>query len=487
MTAIENLKPHLIWKYFSEILQIPRPSKKEEKIIEYLVSFAKEQKLEYHKDKIGNIVILKPASSGYDNRKSVALQSHVDMVCEKNTDTIHNFETDPIDAYIDNGWVKAKGTTLGADNGIGIATQLALLSDSTLQHGQIECLFTVDEETGLTGAFNIDKEFLKSKILINLDSEDDGELFIGCAGGLDTLIKLSYEKKTISNPGIAYAVSVKDLIGGHSGDDIDKGRGNSNKILIRFLWEASKILSYDLYDFQGGNLRNAIPREARANMVVLNSDNEKFLQFFKEYESKLIKEMHATEPNIMFHIEEVLVPRSVMTEKSLNSFLNTIHACPNGVIEMSMEMPGLVQTSTNLASVKFLGDETIEVVTSQRSSLASAKLNIANRIKALFSLAKGEVIHTDGYPGWKPNTNSEILNITKNSYHKLFKEEPIVRAIHAGLECGLFLEKYPDLDMISFGPTIKGAHSPDERMEISTVEKFWDLLLEVLDNIPGIN
>jgi len=484
MTAIENLKPYLIWKYFSEILQIPRPSKKEEKIIEYLVGFAKAQKLEYKKDKTGNVVILKPATTGYENKKSVVLQSHVDMVCEKNTDTIHNFEIDPIKAYIDDGWVKAKGTTLGADNGIGIAAQLALLADNSLQHGAIECLFTVDEETGLTGAFNIGTGFFKSKILINLDSEDDGELFIGCAGGLDTIIKMPFVSKKVSKPGIAYAVSVKDLIGGHSGDDIDKGRGNSNKILIRFLWETSKILNYELYDFQGGNLRNAIPREAMANLVVLNADEETFLQFFKEYESKLKKEMNATEPNITFHLEEVLVSDSVMTENSLNIFLNALHACPNGVIEMSMELPGLVQTSTNLASVKFIGENTIEVVTSQRSSLASAKLNIANRIKALFSLANGEVIHTDGYPGWKPNTNSEIVNITKTAYHNLFKKEPIVRAIHAGLECGLFLEKYPDLDMISFGPTIKGAHSPDERLEISTVEKFWDLLLEVLDNIP---
>jgi dipeptidase D len=484
MTAIENLNPYLIWKYFAEILQIPRPSKKEEKIIEYLIGFAKEQKLEYQKDNIGNVVILKPATAGYENRKSVVLQSHVDMVCEKNTDTIHNFETDPIEAYIDNGWVKAKGTTLGADNGIGIAAQLALLADSSLQHGAIECLFTVDEETGLTGAFNIGKDFFKSKILINLDSEDDGELFIGCAGGLDTIIKMPYEIKKVSNPGIAYAVSVKNLIGGHSGDDINKGRGNSNKILIRFLWEASKILRYELYDFQGGNLRNAIPREARANIIVLNSDNEKFLQFFKEYESKLIKEIKAAEPNITFQKEKASVSDSVMTEKSLNIFLNALHACPNGVIEMSMKIPGLVQTSTNLASVKFIGDYTIEIVTSQRSSLASAKMDIANRIKALFSLAEGEVIHTDGYPGWKPNTNSEILNITKTSYQKLFKKEPIARAIHAGLECGLFLEKYPDLDMISFGPTIKEAHSPDEKLEISTVEKFWDLLLEVLDNIP---
>jgi dipeptidase D len=284
-------------------------------------------------------------------------------------------------------------------------------------------------------------------------------------------------------PGIAYAITIKDLIGGHSGDDIDKGRGNSNKILVRFLWEALKITSYELNNFHGGNLRNAIPREAKAIVVVPDSDNEAFLKFFKECESKLVKEMHVTEPGIKFAIEEVSVPDMVMTEKSLSDFLNTIHTCPNGVIEMSMEMPGLVQTSTNLASVKFSGDDIIEIVTSQRSSVASAKLNIANRIKALFSLVEAEVIHTDGYPGWKPNTNSEILDITKTSYQKLFKEEPIVRAIHAGLECGLFLEKYPDLDMISFGPTIKGAHSPDERIEISTVGKFWALLLEVLENI----
>ncbi len=484
MDTIKNLKPHLVWKYFSEILLIPRPSKKEEKIIAYIIAFAKKQKLVYKKDKTGNIIISKPATTGYENKKSIALQSHVDMVCEKSANVKHQFETDPIDAYIDDGWIKARGTTLGADNGIGIATQLALLADKTIKHGPIECLFTVDEESGLTGAFNIKKDFFKSKILINLDSEDEGELFIGCAGGTDTLITMPYKRKLLKKPCSAYTVSVKGLRGGHSGDDIEKGLGNSNKILIRFLWEATKLFKIRLFDFQGGNLRNAIPREAKADMVVCIHKKEAFLQFFEEYNHTMKNELKVTEPNMNIQLTTAARPQSVMTGKSQNRFLHAVHACPNGVIEMSMDIPGLVQTSTNLASVKFTGDHVIEIVTSQRSSVDSSKTNISNRVKSLFTLARGKVVHTDGYPGWVPNANSEILKITKASYKSLFKKEPVVRAIHAGLECGLFLEKYPDLDMVSFGPTIKAAHSPDERMEISTVDKFWRLLLKVLNRIP---
>lgn len=484
METITNLEPQLIWKYFSEILQVPRPSKQEEKIIAYLVDFAEQHNLEYKKDAVGNILIIKPASSGNENKKSVILQSHVDMVCEKNTGIEHDFEKDPINTYIEDGWIKARDTTLGADNGIGIAAQLAILADNSLNHGPVECLFTVDEETGLTGAFNIQENFFRSKILLNLDSEDDGELFMGCAGGLDTLITMPLKMKPVSQTGQAFSVFVKDLIGGHSGDDIDKRRGNSNKILNRFLWEASKLIDLRLFDFQGGNLRNAIPREARADILVSTSDKEVFQNFFDEYNNKIIAELRSSEPNIKFHLKEIAQPDSVMTKKTQNRLLNAVHACPNGIIEMSPDIPDLVQTSTNLASVKFVGNNTVEIVTSQRSSLSSSKQDIANRMKALFSLAKGDVIHTDGYPGWSPNTDSEILKITRDSYTRLFGSEPIVRAIHAGLECGLFLEKYPDLDMVSFGPTIKGAHSPDERMEINSVGKFWMLLLEVLAAIP---
>ncbi len=484
MTAIDDLKPHLLWKYFSEILHIPRPSKKEEKIIAYIIDFAKEHKLEYKKDETGNILISKPPSKGFHNRKSTVLQSHMDMVCEKNADVKHNFETDAITAYIDKGWIRARGTTLGADNGIGIATQLAILADNSLKHGPIECLFTVDEETGLTGAYNIRPGVFKSRILINLDSEDEGELFIGCAGGMDTLIEMSYTSKPCKKVHSAYTVTICGLKGGHSGDDINKGRGNSNKILIRFLWDSSKHFKIRLFDFQGGNLRNSIPREAVAGIVIKQSNIPEFLKKFNDFKVEIQNEFRNTEPDLDLIVKETKMPQMVLSMKSQKKFLNVLHACPNGVIEMSPEIEGLVQTSTNLASVKFSGDTIINVVTSHRSSVKSSMLNISNQIAALFSLVKADITQTKGYPGWKPDTNSEIVNIARSAYQSLFQKEPVVRAIHAGLECGLFLEKYPDIDMVSFGPTIKEAHSPGEKMNISTVDKFWELLLKVLENIP---
>ncbi len=484
MVAIDDLKPHPIWKYFSEILLIPRPSKKEEKIIAYIIDFAQEHKLEYLKDETGNILISKPPSKGFHNKKSIVLQSHMDMVCEKNADVKHNFETDTIVAYIEKDWIRARGTTLGADNGIGIAAQLAILADNSLKHGPIECLFTVDEETGLTGAFNIRPEFFKSKILINLDSEDEGELFIGCAGGMDTLIKISYTTKPYKKSNSAYAISVCGLKGGHSGDDINKGRGNSNKIMIRFLWQLSKQFKIRLFDFQGGNLRNSIPREAVARIVIKQSNIPEFLKKFNDFKVGIQNEFRNTEPDLDLMVEETQMPQTVLSMKSQKKFLNALHACPNGVIEMSPEIEELVQTSTNLASVKFSGNTIIDVVTSQRSSVKSSMLNVSNQIAALFSLIKADITRTKGYPGWTPDPNSEIVKIARSAYQSLFKKEPVVKAIHAGLECGLFLEKYPDIDMVSFGPTIKQAHSPGEKMNISTVDKFWKLLLKVLENIP---
>ncbi len=419
MDNLNTLRPSLLWKYFTEILQIPRPSKKEEKIIAYVLDFAEKNNLEYKKDSIGNILISKPASAGYENKKMVVLQSHMDMVCEKNGDTEHNFETDPIQAYTDDGWFRAKGTTLGADNGIGIAAQLAILANSSIKHGPIECLFTVDEETGLTGAYNIKPDFINSSILINLDSEDEGELFIGCAGGLDTIITIPYHTKPVYENAIAFSISIKGLTGGHSGDDIEKGRGNSNKILIRLLWEAQKQFKIKLYDFKGGNLRNAIPREADAIIVLKKKHKEPFLVFCQEFEQTIKHEFIVTEPDLKFLITETDLPESVMKNKSQKRVLNALYACPNGVIEMSREIPGLVQTSSNLASVKFLDGNSVKIVTSQRSSVESAKKNIANRIESQFFLAGGNVTHSDGYPGWTPDTNSEILQITKECYKKL--------------------------------------------------------------------
>lgn len=484
MQKISNLQPVLVWQYFEEILNIPRASKQEEKIVSFLEDFAKKKKLFYKKDIKGNVQIVKPAFSGYENRKKIVLQSHVDMVCEKNENIEHDFTKDPIQAYISEGWVRAKGTTLGADNGIGIAAQLAVLSDNSLKHGPLECLFTVDEESGLTGAMNIGEDMIGGKILINLDSEDEGELFIGCAGGIETIISFPYKTKKLNHEYTAFEFSVKGLLGGHSGDDINKGRGNANKILTRFLWNAHKRFKTGLYEFRGGNLKNAIPREATSCFVIKNYKKNSLLEYIETFRTMVSAEMKGNEPNLVFEFSEVALPRIIMTNKSIRKFLNALHACPNGVVEMSQTISGLVRTSSNLASVKMVGDNNIEIVTSQRSSVGSLKQNVSDRIMSLFRLAGSRVVQTGSYPGWSPNTDSPILKIVKKNYTDLFGTQPQVKAIHAGLECGLFLEKFPYLDMISFGPTIKGAHSPDERLEISTVDKFWKLLLEVMKNIP---
>ncbi len=485
MKELKTLEPKEIWKYFSEILAIPRPSKKEDKIIAYLLEFGKTHNLETITDKAGNVLIRKPATKGMENRGSVVLQSHIDMVCEKNSDTQHDFNADPIKAYVENGWVKARGTTLGADDGIGIAAQLAVLESETINHGPLECLFTVDEETGLTGAFEMEPNFFNSRILINLDSEDEGELFIGCAGGIDTTVTFAFEAQRIPSNYQAFKLAVSGLKGGHSGDDINKGLGNSIKIINRFLWRGTNKFDLRLSNIEGGNLRNAIPREAFALFVVHQDDTASMKELFSIYQKEILGEFIGVEPNLTITLESTQLPEWVLDEPTQYDLLNSIYACPHGVIAMSQQIPGLVETSTNLAAVKFIQDNQILVTTSQRSSVDSAKADIANMVESVFRLANANVVHSDGYPGWTPNTNSEILTITKNSYLNLFGNEPIVRAIHAGLECGLFLEKYPGLDMISFGPTIRGAHSPDERLDIETTKKFWDLLLNVLENIPS--
>jgi len=484
MKELENLQPTEVWKYFSEILEIPRPSKKEEKIIEYLLNFAQEQKLEALKDDAGNVLIRKPATKGMEDRASVILQSHVDMVCEKNSDVEHDFDADPINAFIDGEWVTAKGTTLGADDGIGIAAQLAILASTTIKHGPIECLFTVDEETGLTGAFELKPNFFKSQILLNLDSEDEGELFIGCAGGIDTVITFAFETEKVPSDFEAFQIAVTGLKGGHSGDDIDKGLGNSIKIINRFLWKGTNKYDLRISSIDGGNLRNAIPREAFATFVMHKDDVKSMKEMFEGFHDDVISEYQTVEPKLSIKLKPAEMPQWVIDEPTQYDLLNALYACPHGVIAMSKQISGLVETSTNLAAIKIIQDNQILVTTSQRSSIDSSRADIANMVESVFRLANANVVHTGGYPGWAPNTNSEILNITKKSYKNLFSVEPIVRAIHAGLECGLFLEKYPTLDMISFGPTIKGAHSPDERINIETTDKFWKLLLDVLENIP---
>lgn len=479
---ISELNPELVWKYFHEVTQIPRPSKKEEKIIKYLLNFAEQHKLEAKTDAVGNVLICKSATEGMEDLETVILQSHLDMVCEKNNDTEHNFDTDSIQTYIEDGWVKAKGTTLGGDDGIGIAAQLAVLADNSIVHGAVECLFTADEESGMTGAFGLQEGFLTGNILLNLDSEDEGELFIGCAGGIDTVATFKYKYKSALHRHQYYRVEVKGLKGGHSGDDIHKGLGNANKILNRFLWQASNKWQMRLSVFDGGNLRNAIAREAYAIVAVPNEQVEAFNKGFELFTKEVSSEYEHTEPQLTCALTEEKRGK-VLSKKKQQLVLNAIYACPHGEISWDKKLDNLVETSTNLASVKF-ENSTIVITTSQRSSVTSALRDAANMVASAFYLAGAKVVHGDGYPGWKPNVNSPILRETEAAYERLFGNKPIVRAIHAGLECGLFLEKYPTLDMVSFGPTVRGAHSPDERMEIETVQKFWDLLLEVLRNIP---
>ncbi len=485
--VLNNLQPQIIWQYFSEILQIPRPSKKEEKILAYLIDFARKHQLECQQDEVGNVLIKAPATPGFENRKTVVLQSHVDMVCEKNSDTIHDFENDPIEVFIEDGWVKAKGTTLGADDGIGVAAQLALLAEKNIKRGPIECLFTVDEETGLTGAFGLEPDFLKGKILLNLDSEDEGELFIGCAGGKDTVITLNYKTEEADRDSVFYRIDVKGLKGGHSGDDIHKGLGNANKLLNRILWKATNDFGLQLAVFEGGNLRNAIAREAFAVVAVKKEFSEDLKDFVVKSAAEMSYEYGVTEPKLQITISpETPSDRMVMRAEDQNKLLNSLYACPHGVMAWSQRIPNFVETSTNLASVRMENGKAL-ITTSQRSSVESSKEDIAQMVAACFKLADAEVKHSNGYPGWAPDPDSEIRAITVKAYKDLFEQEPDVKAIHAGLECGLIGDKYPGMDMISYGPTIKGAHSPDERIQIETVTKFWDLTLEILKRIPEEN
>lgn len=481
--VLTGLEPAKVYQYFEEICQIPRPSKKEEKIAAYLVDFGKRHNLETIVDATGNIIIRKPATKGMEDRKSVVLQSHIDMVCEKNSDTDHDFDVDPIQPFIAGEWIKAKGTTLGADDGIGIATQLAILDSDNIQHGPIECLFTVDEETGLTGAFGLDNTVLKSTILLNLDSEDEGEIFIGCAGGIDTVITMPCGMEQNNNEGRGYRIKVSGLKGGHSGDDINKGLGNANKILNRLLWEASKKFDIRVASFNAGNLRNAIAREGEAIVSVPSNKSIEFAGFVSKYRETVKFEFKVTEPDLSVDVSEDRNPERVMTMDTQFKLLNALYACPHGVMVMSASIPNFVETSTNLAAVR-TKPEGIEITTSQRSSIESEKYDTANMVAAVFNLAGGTAVHGEGYPGWTPNPQSEILEIAKAQYEKLFGYSPKVLAIHAGLECGLIGEKYPKMDMISYGPTIKGAHSPDERLNIETVSKFWDLTIEILKEIP---
>ena len=480
--TVKELQPALVFGIFDEITKVPRPSKKEGKIREYLLDFAKKHNIAVKTDKVGNVVMTKPATPGYENAPTVILQGHMDMVCESNNKDF-DFENSPIHTIVDGEWVRADGTTLGADNGIGVAASLAALIDDSYVHGPLEALFTMDEETGMTGANNLGEDMISGSILLNLDSEDDAELFIGCAGGIDTVATFNYNRSFAPKDFLYFKIAVEKGQGGHSGGDIHLGRANANKLIARFLFNLMKDYEVSVSEFDGGNLRNAIPRAAHAVIGVHTSHKENVRVALNSYIAEIENEYAGIEPTLEITMESVDAPEYCIDSDTSRNLILALYAAPHGVISMSRDLEGLVETSTNLASVKMADDNKIVVTTSQRSSVESRKFDIANRVEAVFALAGANVQHGEGYPGWAPNMKSPIMKIASEAYKELYGITPAIKAIHAGLECGLFLTKYPHLDMVSFGPTLRDVHSPSERMHIPAVDKFWNQLKLTLTKV----
>jgi dipeptidase D len=479
-----SLQPVALWKHFEEICARPHPSKKEKLVAEYVIEQAKNLGLEYQTDKYGNIIVRKPAKPGFENKMPIVIQGHLDMVCEKNADVMHDFDKDPIKCYIDGDFVKAEGTTLGADNGIGVAAALAIMESQEIDHGDLEFLFTLDEETGLNGANALKPGFIKSKIMLNLDSEEDNTIFIGCAGGKNTMAKFEAKWEKLPKDSKVYELVIKGLQGGHSGLNINEERGNALKFIARILFHAIKKSDATLSKIKGGSKHNAIPREVFATVVVSKAKASKFSKLVKEFEKIYKNEYSTKEPNLEISLKEIKkYDGKVLKKKLSDAIITAMYLLPNGVIRYSPDIKGLVQTSTNLAVVD-TAEKEISFVTSQRSSVESEKEEIANLVATIFEMNGAKVKFSDGYPGWQPNVNSPILKVVTNVYQNLFNHEPHITAIHAGLECGIILEKNPGLDIVSFGPNIYGAHSPDEKVQISSVQKFWTLLLETLKSAP---
>ncbi len=479
-TAIEGLKPELVWKYFAQISRIPRCSKNEAAMTKYVLDTAKKLGLQAKADKFGNVVVRKPASAGREQVRSIALQGHLDMVCEKNKDKVHDFLKDPIELVRKGNTMMANGTTLGADNGVAVATNLAIMEDRSLQHGPLEFLFTVDEETGLTGAHNIAGDFLESRTLLNLDSEEEGALYVGCSGGRDTIGTWQVHFEEVKAPNAAVQVSVTGLKGGHSGLEIDKGRGNAVKIMGRALAALSAV-GARLSAINGGNKHNAIPRECEAVLLIPRQKLDEAERVIGGVNATIKAELATVEPDLLINLSAMKTRKTIKVLKKAEQrrILQTLSALPHGVMKMSADIPGLVETSTNVAVIKTTKDS-IKVATSQRSSVASEITEIAETVSAIFELGGALVETNDGYPGWKPNMDSPILSLAKSAYRSLYGKDPEVKAIHAGLECGVLGERIPGMDMLSFGPTLEGVHSPDEKIYIDTVEKFWNFLLEIL-------
>ena len=483
--TIKDLKPALVFSIFDEINQVPRPSKKEEKIRQYLLDFAAKHNIEGKTDAIGNVAMFKPATPGKENAPTVVLQSHMDMVCESN-DKNFDFDNSPIRTIVDGDWLRADGTTLGADNGIGMAASLAVMVDKDLVHGPVEALFTVDEETGLTGANNLGDGMIAGEMLLNLDSEDDAQIFVGCAGGVDTTCIFTYKRSFAPTDFHYFKFDVSGGLGGHSGGDIHLGRANANKLVARFLYNLGLEHEVSLCEIDGGNLRNAIPRAAHAVFGVDVKNKEQVVAAFNKYVADIENEYKGLETTLKLDLQTAERPEYAVDSDTTARLIESLYSAPHGVISMSRDIEGLVETSTNLASVKMKGENQILVTTSQRSSVESRKWDIARQVEALFRLAGAEVSHGDGYPGWAPNMNSPIMHIASDAYEELYGIKPAVMAIHAGLECGLFLQKYPYLDMVSFGPTLQGVHSPSERMYIPAVERFWGQLTRILEKVADL-
>lgn len=480
---IRDLHPKEVWGNFYQLTQIPRPSKKEERIIAYMKKFGEDLGLETIVEEVGNVIIKKPATPGMEDRKGIVLQGHIDMVPQANSDTKHDFATDPIDAFVDGEWVTARGTTLGADNGMGVAATMAVLQATDLEHGLIEALFTIDEETGMTGAFGLKSDVLDADILMNLDSEDEGELYIGCAGGIDGNISLKYDLEPLPAGYTSQKLVVKGLKGGHSGMDIILGRGNSNKILFRIVKEATKLFDLRFTSIDGGSLRNAIPRESFAKVAVPTGKVDAFKAFLAEKQETYGSEIKAVDPSLEIVAETIDNEAEVFTMASQMALTNLVYSIPNGVMRMSNDMEGLTETSTNMAIVKSKKGVT-KISCLLRSSVDSAKVDLTEMMESACALAGAEVYFDGEYPGWKPNPDSAILATMIKGYETQFGKTPDIKAIHAGLECGLLGGIYPNWDMISFGPTIRFPHSPDEKVNIETVGKFWEFLKETLKNAP---
>lgn len=484
MTALTQLYPQPLWQWFEQICAIPHPSKHEHALSQHIQQWAKAQGLAVVEDKVGNLIIRKPATAGMENCKIVVLQAHIDMVPQKNADKVHNFETDPIEAYVDGDWVKARGTTLGSDNGIGMSSALAVLGSKDIKHGPLEVLLTIDEEAGMTGAFGLEAGYLDAEILINTDSEQEGEIYMGCAGGVDAQISVPMSWQAPEQSNASFSLTMSGLKGGHSGVNIHLGRGNANKLLARFLFKYSDELALELVSFSGGSLRNAIPREANVQLMLPAENVEALKQAIESFQALVREELAIADPAMLLTLAAIDAPTKVMDEEAQNTLIDLLHASPNGVIRMSDEVEGVTETSLNIGVIS-TEDESVEILCLIRSLIDSGREEVTGMLTALSNLSGASIDLSGAYPGWKPDTSSPVMEIVRDTYNDIYKKDPTVMVIHAGLECGLFKEPYPHMDMVSIGPTIRYPHSPDEMVNITTVGQYWELLLAVLERIPA--